>query len=267
MLAALLALGSCGESPEKPGVAGQKAANGAAKPANTAGQQGPNAGGSEGPEGSQPGPKRGRPKTTDKGANKPAVELTAREIQQALLPRVARASETNKAGFDGGAKLLSLDPRLGLAIEPVLDLLGEYRRASPKELERVAAITKDLRAAYYGRLAKLVQAADIRAIGESEAAFYDVLLNRPGIESLLLLPEFWDSLEKVVGGPVWMALPDRQHLRVFRGRIDSVLRHMASDFVKWSRESSEPLGKTMILREGKKLVPGPSFEKLAKKGP
>ena len=274
VLAGLLSLAACGESPEKDdgSKAGQKT---------TSAERGPRTGAKSSSAGDKAATGAGQ---TRRRAAKP--KLTPRTVEQAVLPRLVRVGAkeagsnsagsrspgpdkagSTKAGFDGGTKLLSLDPRLGLGTEAALDLLGEYRRASAAELARLATICKDIRKPYRNRLAKIAKEVDIRGIGEGKTVFYDVQLDRQGVESLVLLPEFWDSLEKLLGGPIWVALPDRRHMRIFRARIDSVLRHMASDFVTWSRDASEPLATSIILREGKRLVPGPSFEKLAKKGP
>ncbi len=225
-----------------------------------------------GPASSGPGQRQtSRPTpgvSKDLGRSKPDA-TDARKLRYYLIPRLVRGKTTAQPGplQAQGSDLLTLDPNLGLTIEPILAIPGETRKPTDAEFAAIQALGRPIGTLYHENLKRLLTKADIRAIGQGAEAgalrFLDVTTDRVGIASLILLPEFWTAATNGLGRQIWIAIPDRRHFRVLPAGPFLMTLKMAPDFERWHRDGSSPLAAELLVREGGRITAGPSFARLA----
>ena|GEM_PF-6421464 len=159
--------------------------------------------------------------------------------------------------------LLVPDPALKLGGRLILREPGANRTPSPRDLAKFEALGKPLPEILARNLRLMLPNTEIRAIGKPGGArflFIDTSLF--GIESLVLLPDFWDLCSETLGGEVLMALPDRSMFTVFRERDQALLEGFAPRYRKLHKNGADPLLPCFLARKEGRLQAGLSFEAL-----
>jgi hypothetical protein len=171
------------------------------------------------------------------------------------------------AYLETAAPLLQLPESLPLRTQLILRKLGDNRPPSPEELRAMEGLGKSLSELSARNLRellrRLVEGGDVTAIGGSRdaAQLLRVDPSHFGVHSLILIPEFWDTCERLLGGPAWVIAPTRsivlgrapgQHGRTAnrcRARRSALLEGLPADPRRSDRaQRRDPGARTSVLR-------------------
>jgi hypothetical protein len=173
------------------------------------------------------------------------------------------------AYLETAAPLLQLPESLPLRTQLILRKLGDNRPPSPEELRAMEGLGKSLSELSARNLRellrRLVEGGDVTAIGGSRdaAQLLRVDPSHFGVHSLILIPEFWDTCERLLGGPAWVIAPTRSMFWVVRRDNTAALQTAAEPAARRFSRGSQPILGAPIGRKGATLELGPqSFEEL-----
>ncbi|MEZ5988562.1 MAG: hypothetical protein R3F30_05475 [Planctomycetota bacterium] len=196
-----------------------------------------------------------------------APKETPEELSRRLRPRIERADEGQPT--HDLAPLLQLDPALPLRTRLVLWSPRGEALPNDEQQKALDGLGRPLWSIVEENLLALTQ-NDPKPSGSPITDEVDgklrlfgmqVLMDRPGLEALILLPRFWDNWVARFEKPLVAALPDRQHL-LFLIDDPALLEQQKAQCQKLFEEAAEPLCDRWIRwdYDGKRLVPGPRFK-------
>ncbi len=184
---------------------------------------------------------------------------TPRQARRRLFPKL----NSGAAGAETPG-LLSFAPATGLTVQPVLRKPGNTVTPSGEQITSILELGKPLGWIYRDNLMGLMPKAVVKLIGQGGGGVRFLILDTelPGIESLVLLPVFWDQAREALGRVPWLALPDRTTCRFLPAGPWRMVVEMSKDFAKRHKEASEPLAEGFLIRDGDRLIAGARFDSL-----
>ena len=188
------------------------------------------------------------------------------ELSYRLRPRlVASPDGSGDLEIPATAPLLALDRGLQLGILLVLRRPGGDEVPGKDELEKIRALGKSLPEILARNLRQLLSdkpAPVLKPIASVKTGLRaaQLMVDRPGIEALILLPEFWDLLEeKYFQRKVVLALPGRNKVWFYPAEETELLDSLLQSHFAMHRDSGDPLCKFYIVRKDGRLLPGKRF--------
>jgi len=192
---------------------------------------------------------------------------TPAELSRRLRPRIERA-DPGQPTQDLGP-LLQIDPALPLRTRLVLWSPRGEALPNVEQQKALDGLGRPLWTIVEENLLALMQGdpkpsgspITDEVDGELRLFGMQVLMDRPGLEALILLPRFWDNWVARFEKPLVAALPDRQHL-LFLIDDPALLAQQKDQCQKLFEEAAEPLCDRWIRwdYDAKRLVPGPRFK-------
>lgn len=190
---------------------------------------------------------------------------TPSEKSYRLLPKIVRSgTRTNLA-----PPLLRVDEKLGFGIELVLRKPGESRAPTASELAAIEALGTPIPKILARNLSRYLtdpppELDVMQGTGGEKSRIYRLIIDFPGRESLILLPQLWTRFAEQDHRKICMALPMRTRLLILPRDDKKLLRELAPTLAQEYHESGDPICDRYIFLEDGKLVAGPSFASLAK---
>jgi len=212
--------------------------------------------------------KAGRSAEQGGGAGKKAAKKpeTPEEMSYRLRPRLLQSPDgSGDLLIPPDAPLLALDKRLGIGVVLVLRHPGGDELPSKDQLAKILALGKSLPEVLARNLRQLMNNKPrpvLQQTGtvESGPTSAQLIVDRPGIEALVLLPEFWDLLETThLQRKLALAMPGRNTVWFYPADEKQLLDSLSPLHFEMYRSSGDPLCASYILRDGDRLVPGKRF--------